>query len=216
MLATPTAGINTAPRVLTMGNSSQNNKFESLESNLCGEIIAMKSYFIDELRSLKNETTINKEQDYNINTEETTTLKNKIKLMELENILLKDEVTNKQKLIGTILQHNLELSQNLDVSRIIAVTNEERKQPPERQRYEKKDTELNNPQTQEENKSSEKSNEKNESNNEKNRSSEKDSLSTDKNNKSIYILGDSMVKHVEGWELKKSIDKDHNVYVKRF
>ena len=51
-------------------------------------------------------------------------------------------------------------------------------------------------------------------------SSEKDSLPTDKKNKTIYILGDSkgdsMVKHVEGWKLKKSIDKDHNVYVRSF
>ena len=83
--ATPMAGINTIYRVLTIGNSSLNAKFESLESKLYGKIIAMKSYFIDELRSLKNETTINKEQDYNINTEETTTLKNKIKMLKLEN-----------------------------------------------------------------------------------------------------------------------------------
>ena len=33
----------------------------------------------------------------------------------------------------------------------------------------------------------------------KNSSSEKDSLPTDKN-KNIYILGDSMIKHVKGWE----------------
>ena len=112
-----------------------------------------------------------------------------------------------------ILQYNSKLSQNFDVSRIITVTNEAKKQPPERQHYEKKDTELNNPQKQEENKSSEKSNEKNGSNKEKNRSPEKDSLPTDKSNKNIYILGDSMVKHVEGWKLKKSIDKDHDVYV---
>ena len=56
----------------------------------------MKSYFIDDLWLLKNETTINKEQNYNINTEETTTLKIKIKLLELENKFLKDDVTNKQ------------------------------------------------------------------------------------------------------------------------
>ena len=67
--ATPMAGINTTPRVLTIGNSSLNTKFESLESKLCGEIITLKSYFIDELWSLKNETTINKEKDCSINTE---------------------------------------------------------------------------------------------------------------------------------------------------
>ena len=92
----------------------------------------MKLYFTDELRSLKNETTINKEQDCNFNTEETTTLKHKIKLLELENKLLKDVIANKQKIIGIILQHNSKLGQNFDVSRIIPVTNEARKQPHER------------------------------------------------------------------------------------
>ena len=48
---------------------------------------------------------------------------------------------------------------------------------------------------------------------EKNRSPEKCNLPKDKNNINIYILGDSMVKDVEGWKLKKSIDNGHNVYV---
>ena len=99
------AGINTTPRVLTIRNSSLNAKFEPLESKLCGKIIAMKSYFIDELRSLINEATLNKEQNCNISTEETTILKNKIKLLELENKLLKDDVTNRQ-----ILQHKMEVA----------------------------------------------------------------------------------------------------------
>ena len=196
--ATLMAGINTAPRVLNIGNSSLNAKFEYLESEQCGEIIEMKLYFIDELRSLKDETTINKKLGCNINIEETTTLKNKITLLEPENILLKDDVTNKQKFIDTLLQHNLKLSQNFDISSNISVADETRKQPHERQYYQKKDTELNNRQKEEENKSSEKSNEKNGSNKEKDESSGKDSLPTDKNNESVYILRDSMVKHVEG------------------
>ena len=121
------AGINTTPRVLTIGNFSLNTKFESFESKLCGEIIAMKSCFIDELWSLKNETTTNKEQNCNINIEKTTNLKNKIKLLGLESKLLKDDVTKKQKFIETILQHNSKPSQNFDVSCIIIpVTNEAR------------------------------------------------------------------------------------------
>ena len=80
---------------------------------------------------------------------------------------------NKQKFIDILLQHNSKLSQNFGISSIISVTNEARKQPHERQHYDKKDTELNNRQKQEENKSSEKSNEKNGRNKEKNRSSEK-------------------------------------------
>lgn len=45
-------------------------------------------------------TTVNKTQDCSINTEEATTLKNKIKLLELENSFLKDDVTNKHKFIA--------------------------------------------------------------------------------------------------------------------
>ena len=42
------------------------------------------------------------------------------------------------------------------------------------------------------------------------------SLPTDKMNKSIYILVDGMVKHLEIWKLKKFINKDHNVYIRGF
>ena len=213
--ATPMAGINNTPRVLTTRNSSLNAKFKFLESKLYGEIITIKSYLTDELRTLKNETTISKEQVCDINTEETTTLKNKIKLLELENKLLKDNITNKQKFFDTLLQHYSKLSQNFDISSIISAANEARKQPHGKQYYKKNDTGLNNPQKQE-NKSSEKSNEKNLSNKEKNRSSEKDSLPTDKSNKNTYILGDSMMKHVEVWKSKKSIDQNYNVYVRSF
>ena len=120
-----------------------------------------------------------------ISTEETATLNNKIKLLELENKLLKDDITNKQKFIDTLLQHKSKLSQNFDISSYISAANEARKQSHEKQHYEKNNVGLNNRQKQEENKSSEKSNEKNVSNKEKNRSSEKDSLSTDKGTK-IY------------------------------
>ena len=127
----------------------------------------MKSYFIDELPSLKDEIIISNVQDCNINIENTITVKYKIKLLEPKNKLSKADVINKQTLIDTILQHNSKISQNYDVSRISPVTHEARKQPPEKQHYEKKDTELNNWQKQEyEYKPSEKSNEKNESNKE--------------------------------------------------
>ena len=91
--------------------------------------------------------------------------------MELENNLLKDDIVNKQKLIDTLLRHNSKLIQNFDISSIISTANETRKQPHEKQHYEKNGAGLNNRQKQEENKSSEKSNEKNVSNKEKNASS---------------------------------------------
>ena len=41
-------------------------------------------------------------------------------------------------------------------------------------------------------------------------------LLTDKKKSNIYILGDSMVKHIEGWKLTKKIDKNHKIYVRSF
>ena len=70
--------------------------------------MAMKSYFMDELRSLKQESSVTKNRDYN--QDETTALKNRIKLLELENQLLKYDVSNKQKFIDTILEHNSTLN----------------------------------------------------------------------------------------------------------
>ena len=41
-------------------------------------------------------------------------------------------------------------------------------------------------------------------------------LLTDKKKSNIYILGDSMVKHIEGWKLTKKTDKNHKIYVRSF
>ena len=78
------AGINVTSPVLTIENSSRKTKLESLKSKLLRKIIAMKSYFIDELWSLKNE---------------------------LENSFLKGDVTDKHKLIDTLLQYHSKISQ---------------------------------------------------------------------------------------------------------
>ena len=34
--------------------------------------------------------------------------------------------------------------------------------------------------------------------------------------KKIYILGDSMVKHIKGWDLSAKLDHHHNIYVRIF
>ena len=74
----------------------------------------MKSYFMDELRSSIQEAPVTKIWDYKQN--ETTALKNRIQLLELENQLLKCDVSNKQKFIDTILEHNSRVSHNIDVT----------------------------------------------------------------------------------------------------
>lgn len=70
-------------------------------------MMAMKQYSQINL----NETTIKKEQDGNIYTDETTTLKNKINTVGTysKKNIPKDDVTNNQKFIDTILHLNLKL-----------------------------------------------------------------------------------------------------------
>ena len=117
--------------------------------------------------------------------------------MEPENKLLKDDITNKQKFIETLLQHNLKF---LDISSIISAANEARKQPNEKQHYEKNDTGLNNRQNKKKI-------------NQVRQVMKKMSVTKKKTDDLKKILGDNMVKHVKGWKLKKSIGQNHNVYV---
>ena len=63
---------------LSIGNSSLNVKLDALETKLCGKIMAMKSYFMDEFRSLKHEVSVTKKRGYN--QDEKTVFKNRIKL----------------------------------------------------------------------------------------------------------------------------------------
>ena len=56
----------------------------------------------------------------------------------------------------------------------------------------------------------------NDDNNKEKKKSKQDNLPTDTNNKNVYILGDSIAKHVEGWTLKNSLGNNHNAYVRSF
>ena len=210
---TPIANVNTTPRLLSISNSTLNATLESLESKLYGKIIVMKSYFTNELQSLKNETPGSENKYSDNNFEEKTVLENKIKLLELENKLLKDDISNKQKFIDTILEQNGKLVNNQmsDVTPII------RKRIPDSQHQNDRSNDIDRDDQREhvENKSHKEKHQVNESNKDKDKSSHKERLPPkDKKNKdTFYILGDSMVKHVEGWKLTKSINTDMKVYV---
>ena len=62
--------------------------------------------FIDELQSLKNNKPTFQIRDFSGKIEEKIAMENKIKLFETENKLLKDDLSNEQKIIDTILMHN--------------------------------------------------------------------------------------------------------------
>ena len=43
-----------------------------------------------------------------------------------------------------------------------------------------------------------------------------DKLKGEKNEKSIFLVGDSMVKHLNGWEMSKKLNTNWKVFVKTF
>ena len=115
---TPSASSNITPintqRLLSVNSPSLNTKLESLESELCKKIMAMKYCFIEELQSLKNNKPTFLMRHFSCNIEEKIAMENKIKLLKTENNLLKDDLSNKQKIIDTILMHNYKLIESLN------------------------------------------------------------------------------------------------------
>ena len=207
--ATPVPIANTTPRLFSIDNVALNSKLESLESKLYGKIIAMKQFLMDELQSLlKRETQLSQTMDSCNEFEDRNILENKIKMLEFENNLLKNDISNKQKFIDTILEHNGKLINNL-TSNVTAV---KKKTIPDYQEHKDKtsDVEINNEQTHIENYINEQiqtTDEKKDrkKNDKENKKSKKGKVPEDnkKKNKKIYTLGDSIVKHVEGWQLSK-------------
>ena len=83
------------------------NLLINLENKLVGKILAFKSYFMNEILSLKDQI-----KDYKINgnvqelsiekSEDLIWLRERVKYLESENTFLKDEIFNKQKLIDKL------------------------------------------------------------------------------------------------------------------
>ena len=76
--------------------------------------MAMKSFFMDELQTIKNESLKSakiRNTSTNIDHGTVDKLQTKIKLLEKENKLLKDDIKNKQKLIDSTVEHNSNLIQ---------------------------------------------------------------------------------------------------------
>ena len=95
-------------------SSSFSSQLDSLEAKLCDKIMAMKSFFMDELQTIKNESLKSakiRNTSTNIDHGTVDKLQTKIKLLENENKQLKDDIKNKQKLFDSILEHNSNLIQ---------------------------------------------------------------------------------------------------------
>ena len=89
-------------------------QLQNLENKLFGKILAFKSYFMDEILSLKDQI---KSHKINYNVQELSTeksedlilLRERVKHLESENKFLKDDIFNKQKIIDKLLENNNEL-----------------------------------------------------------------------------------------------------------
>ena len=119
-IATPNIGSFVTPCTLqpfhsnSVVSSSFSSQLDSLEAKLCDKIMAMKSFFMDELQTIKNESLKSakiRNTSTNIDHGTVDKLQTKIKLLENENKQLKDDIKNKQKLIDSILEHNSNLIQ---------------------------------------------------------------------------------------------------------
>ena len=152
--------------------------------------------------------------------EDRNILENNIKMLEFENNLLKNDISNKQKFIDTILEHNGKLLNNQTINNSISTVKKKTIPDGQEHKDEISDVGLNNEQRiendiseQHENKNEKNVKEKKTRENDKSRKA-KVPVDEKKKNKKNYILGDSMVKHVEGWQLSKSTNQ--KVYVRSF
>ena len=78
-------------------------QLQNLENELLGKILAFKSYFVGKMFSLKDEI------NNNVQKLATENQKERIKYLESEKKFLKYGITNKQKLIGKVLENNNKL-----------------------------------------------------------------------------------------------------------
>ena len=113
--ATPSLNNNTlTPNPQAVFPSDFEILFQSLEDKLNGKISAIKSYLLDEVYDLKNELKVLQDNYLTENSEsnekeEICALKQKVKSLEVENKFLRNDVVSKQNLIDSLLEHNSNL-----------------------------------------------------------------------------------------------------------
>ena len=113
-IATQVANISTTQEAKESDINVTKVQLQNLENKLVGKILAFKSYFMDEILSLKDQI-----KDYKINdnvqelsiekSKDLILLRERVKYLESENKFLKDDIFNKQKLIDKLLENNNKL-----------------------------------------------------------------------------------------------------------
>ena len=127
--------LETAPLVSLQGTPNPPNsiaKFNAIEANL----MAIKSYFMDEVYELRNEVSSLKSMLNNLISNRTETdnqiitdtlndniLETKIVFLEKENSLLRSEIQNKQDTIQNLLKNNTTLVESINTNLILTTQN---------------------------------------------------------------------------------------------
>ena len=151
-------------------------------------------------------------QEIGLQPERKNFLKNKIKLLEFENQLLKCDVCNKQKFIETLLDvmsHDTDVAPASSITYDYHVTSEPQ-HIRENQNCETSDTDNNDRRKRHYKPNNE--NKKGDDNNKEKKKSKQDNSPTSTNNKKGYRI----VKPMQGWQLKNSLENNYNVCVRSF
>ena len=97
---------------LSTSSSDFNTSLQQLENKLCGKMMSIKSYLMDEIYSLKKQKQISQNSsklDENVEQVDNSLVKIRIKLLENESKLLREDQDNNEKFLDTILDHNTSL-----------------------------------------------------------------------------------------------------------
>ena len=101
-----------ATPTLSTSSSDFNTSLQQLENKFCGKMMAIKSYLMDEIYSLKKQKQISQNPskfDENIEQVDNNLVKIRSKLLDNESKLLREEQDNNEKFLDTILDHNTSL-----------------------------------------------------------------------------------------------------------
>ena len=181
-------------------------QLQNLENKLVGKILALKSYFMVEILSLKDQI-----KDYKINdnmpelsiekSKDLILLRERVKYLELEDKFLKDDIFNKQKLIDKLLENNNKLvdfrSHHVPVQYIQGSQSGSVNGSRSSNNRKYKPVDDNSPQV--------KLRENKNPNNKENLG-----VVNSASKKEIIIVGDSMIKHVNGHE----VSRDNSVKIR--
>ena len=212
---TPIENIATTPILNTVANPKHHSDdiethIKLVEEKLLSKIAALKSHLLNDIFDLRNDIMLLKENnekekpaDSNNKKDEVLLLKEKIKFLESENSFLKSDINIKQKVIDSILEHNFNLL-NHQCCRVLENANNEiyQKSSGNKEKKLKKSPDKNKNRDSNRNNTSVSARKQNDK---RSQIEDQDEVRDNKTRKKdIPIIGDSMIKYINGREISRS------------